>query len=276
VPTATSLGFIGAGNMATSLIGGLLGNGWAVNRICVADPAPQRRRAITQRFSVTAFADNGNVVENANIIILAVKPQMMKDVLTPLAVPLQQYQPLLISIAAGVRLHSIENWGGGRLPTVRAMPNTPALVGAGASGLYANSAVTDAQREAAESILRAVGTTVWLDDESQLDTVTALSGSGPAYFFYLMEAMQQAGTDLGLEADTARLLTLETALGAARLALQEQESFADLRRRVTSPGGTTESAIAAFDAAGAHDTVIAAVDAARRRSEELAKLLDEL
>jgi pyrroline-5-carboxylate reductase len=261
--------------MATSLIGGLLGNDWAADRICVADPAPQSRQRVTRRFGVAAHADNSKVVENSDIIILAVKPQMMKDALTPLAVTLQQHKPLLVSIAAGIRLRSIENWGGGQLPTVRAMPNTPALVGAGATGLFANPAVSDAQREAAESILRAVGTTVWLGDESQLDTVTALSGSGPAYFFYLMEAMQQAGIDLGLEADTARLLTLETALGAARLALQEQESFAELRRRVTSPGGTTESAIAAFDAAATRDTVIAAVDAARRRSEELAKLLDD-
>ncbi len=266
------VGFIGAGNMARSLAGGLLHNGWARSQLILSDPDAGQRQGTEQALGLTVYADNLDVARRAGILVLAVKPQLLGRVAVGLAAAAQQQRPLVISIAAGVRLADIERWLGGNLPIVRAMPNTPALIGSGASGLFANAQVSDAQRDQAESVLRAVGVTVWVDDEHLIDVVTALSGSGPAYFFLVMEALEQAAIAAGLNPKQARLLTLETAFGAAKMALEGGEEPAHLRKHVTSPGGTTEQAIMAMEKCGIHDMFKQAVNAAVRRARELGDL----
>ncbi|WP_297527300.1 pyrroline-5-carboxylate reductase [Thiohalobacter sp.] len=265
--------FIGGGNMAASLIGGLIADGYPADRIRVADPDPARLQALAQRFGVTTEADNARACRGAGVVVLAVKPQVMGAVARALGPDLTPDRPLVISIAAGIRTGDLARWLGAELPLVRCMPNTPALVQSGATALFATAATSEAQRELAESILRAVGLTLWLDDEALMDAFTALSGSGPAYFFLLMEAMAAAGEELGLEAEAARLLTLQTAFGAAKMALEAEEEPAELRRRVTSPGGTTERALAVFESGGFRELVAAALQAARDRSRELAEQL---
>src|SRR3989338_7272486 len=241
-PDRPVAGFIGAGNMARSLAGGLLRNGWDLGRVILSDPDADQRRGAEQALGVRVYADNNEVAARADILVLAVKPQVLKDVAAGLAAAVQKKRPLVLSIAAGVRLEDLERWLGGDLPIVRSMPNAAALIGSGASGMFANARVRAPQRDQAESILRAVGVAVWLDDEYLMDVVTALSGSGPAYFFLVMEALERAAIANGLEPATARLLTLETAFGAAKMALGGREEPALLRARVTSPGGTTGQA----------------------------------
>lgn len=269
------LAFIGAGNMASALIGGLVKQGFAAQQITASDPYPAMLDKLKSVAPVTTTDDNIAAVSGADVVILAVKPQVMKQVLEPLAVTLQQQQPLIISIAAGIEIASIERWLGGALPIVRCMPNTPALVQLGATGLFANAAVSAAQRELADSILQAVGVALWVDSEAQLDAVTAVSGSGPAYFFLVMEAMQAAGEQLGLSSETAKLLTLQTALGAARMALDADVDTAELRRRVTSPNGTTERAIASFERDDLRAIFTRALTDCRDRSQELARELGD-
>ncbi len=271
--TSKRIGFIGGGNMARSLIGGLLGAGYDATQIAVSEPDPQRREALMNGFAIESFSDNLSIAEKADVLVLAVKPQVMQNALNSMQSIIAERKPLLISIAAGVRLDSIEQWSTPGIPIVRVMPNTPALVASGASGLFANASVSDEQRNIAESIMRAVGVTVWLNDEAQLDTVTAVSGSGPAYFFYLMEAIQQAAIENGLDEKTANLLTVETALGAAKLALESNESPAELRQAVTSPGGTTQAALDVMDSASVQKIINKAVNAAQQRSRELADTL---
>ena len=271
--TATTIGFIGAGNMARSLAGGLLNNGWTADRLQLSDPDAQQRAGAKQALGVETFADNRDLAERAEILVLAVKPQALKEVAEALAATVQKKRPLVISIAAGIRVHDIERWLGGKLPIVRVMPNTAALIGSGASGLYANARVTATQRDLAESILRAVGVTVWVQDETLIDTVTAISGSGPAYFFMVMEVLEKAAIAHGLEPKTARLLTLETAYGAAKMALEGGEEPALLRKRVTSPGGTTEKALQALEAGHLDKIFDQAVLAAIQRARELADML---
>jgi pyrroline-5-carboxylate reductase len=266
------IGFIGAGNMARSLVSGLLKNGWRKNQIVLSDPDPSQRQAIESVLGVKTFADNQAVVINAEILVLAVKPQVLAEAAMALAPAAQKKKPLIISIAAGVRLADIDRWLGGGLPIVRAMPNTAALIGSGASGLYANKRVNDAMRNQAESILRAVGVTVWLGEESLMDVVTALSGSGPAYFFLVMEALEQASIESGLDPKQARLLTLETAYGAAKMALEGHEEPSQLRHRVTSPGGTTEQAVKVLENGDIRRLFRQAVQAAVNRSREIADL----
>jgi pyrroline-5-carboxylate reductase len=220
---------------------------------------------------VRTTSDNIAAVAAADVVVLAVKPQAMKQVLQPLATTLQQRQPLIISIAAGIEIASIARWLGGDLPIVRCMPNTPALVQLGATGLFANAQVSSEQKKLADSILRAVGIALWVDSEAQLDAVTAVSGSGPAYFFLVMEAMRDAGEKLGLARDAAAQLTMQTALGAARMALDSDVDVAELRRRVTSPNGTTERAIASFENDKLRDLFERALSACDARSRELAK-----
>ena len=203
-------------------------------------------------------------------MVLAVKPQVLQDVAGDLSAALAQQRPLVISIAAGIREATLRSWLGENTAIVRAMPNTPALVQSGATALYANTRVTEQQRSLAESILRAVGLVIWVEDEDLMDAVTALSGSGPAYFFLFMEAMQAAGMELGLPADTARLLTLQTAFGAARMALESPEDAGTLRRHVTSPGGTTEAAINILQQGELQELVRRALQGAAERSKELA------
>jgi pyrroline-5-carboxylate reductase len=266
------IGFIGAGNMARSLVSGLLKNGWGKNQIILSDPDPSQRQAIESVLGVKTSANNQDVVTHAEILVLAVKPQVLAEVATELAATAQKKKPLVISIVAGVRLADLDRWLGGGLAIVRSMPNSAALIGSGASGLYANERVNEAMRNQAESILRAVGVTVWLSDESLMDVVTALSGSGPAYFFLIMEALEQASIESGLDPKQARLLTLETAYGAAKMALEGHEEPSQLRRRVTSPGGTTEQAVKVLENGNIHRLFRQAMQAAVNRSREIADL----
>ena len=266
--------FIGGGNMARSLVGGLVTAGTSSRRISVSEPQPELRNKLHEDFGVNVHAENISAATEAHVIVLAVKPQVLQEVVEPLGGLVAEHQPLLISVAAGITAGSIERWAGGRPALVRVMPNTPALVGAGISALYGNRNVSEEQRELAEAIMRAVGKTVWIEDEGLMDTVTAVSGSGPAYFFYVMQAIKDAAVAEGLDADTARLLALETALGAARLAVESVEDPGTLQKRVTSPGGTTEAAINVLDSSGVSEAFGKAVSAARARGGGLAKLLD--
>lgn len=266
------IGFLGAGNMARSLAGGLLTNGWSRDRLLLADPDANQRQGAEAALGLKALADNLAVAANSDVLVLAVKPQALKEAALALAATVQQRRPLVVSVAAGIRLADIERWLGGGLPIVRVMPNTAALIGSGASGLCANARVSSEQRDLAESILRAVGVTVWVEDEALMDVVTAVSGSGPAYFFLAMEALEQAAIRHGLDPQTARLLTLETAYGAAKMALEGHEEPALLRRRVTSPGGTTEQAVQVLEQGGIAKLFDQAVAAAIRRARELADL----
>jgi pyrroline-5-carboxylate reductase len=266
----TTLTFIGGGNMAGSLIGGLITDGWDPARIRVADTSTQRLEQLEQQFSIKTTTSNTDAIDQADIMVLAVKPQVIKSVAQELADIVAQQQPLVISIAAGIPASALDNWLGKYTAIVRAMPNTPAMVQSGATALYANANVNEDQRSIAESILRAVGVVIWVDDEAQMDAVTALSGSGPAYFFLFMEALQMAGQELGLPKDTARLLVLQTAFGAAKMALESNEDAATLRHQVTSPGGTTEHAIRTFQEGALEALVSKALLAAATRSRELA------
>jgi len=262
--------FIGGGNMARSLIGGLIDDGVKPQFITVAEPDASRREELTNHFGVNVLADNVAAVNESDIVIFAVKPQVMKTAVLALAERLSEKKPLLISIAAGIPNSSLESWAGDDLAMIRAMPNTPALINAGITALFANSRVLPEQRDQVESIMCAVGKVVWVEDETLMDAVTAVSGSGPAYFFYFMEALEQAAIDEGLDGETARLLTLETALGAARLAIETTKSPLELRGQVTSPGGTTEAAIQILEHAGMSQILKLAVTAARKRSADLA------
>ena len=266
------IGFIGAGNMARSLAGGLLKNGWNADRLLLSDPEAGQRHSVESTLGIKVFADNSEVAAQADLLVLAVKPQVLADVAKALTAVVQKKKPLIISITAGVRIADINRWLGGDLAVVRAMPNTAALIGSGAAGLYANDRVNQDMRNQAESILRAVGTTVWLEAESLMDVVTALSGSGPAYFFLVMEALEQAAIDSGLDPKQARLLTIETAFGAAKMALEGHEEPAQLRSRVTSPGGTTEQAIKILEAGDLRGLFKKALNAAADRSRAIADL----
>ncbi len=268
------IAFIGGGNMAASLIGGLRAQGLPASAICASDPGTDRRTELHDAHGIDTYADNAQAVAGADVVVLAVKPQVMQTVCRDLAPHLQASQ-LIVSIAAGITCASLQQWLGADTPRaiVRCMPNTPALLRQGVSGLFANAAVSDEQKRQAEQLLSAVGLALWLDREELIDAVTAVYGSGPAYFFLLIEAMTAAGEQLGLPRETAAELTLQTALGAARMACESDVEAAELRRRVTSPNGTTEAAIKAFQAGGLEALVQQAMDAAARRSAELAEQL---
>lgn len=267
--------FIGAGNMARSLIGGLIQGGCDPALIRACDPDPAQRERLANQYPVETAESMDGVVPGADCIVLAVKPQTLRPVSEALGPLLGQANPLILSVAAGVREHTIGRWLGEKRSIVRCMPNTPALIQAGATALYANPAVSESQRELAESIMRAVGITLWLDDEALMDAVTALSGSGPAYLFLVTEAIQQGGQTLGLAPEQARLLALQTVFGAAKMALEDNEPLADLRQRVTSRGGTTERALQVFEQGGLVRLFESAMTAARDRSRELARELDQ-
>ncbi len=266
------IGFIGGGNMARSLIGGLVSAGYPAEALSVADPNESIRTALAADFGINATADNQQIMDQCDVVVLAVKPQVMQTVTSDLHVGQTKAQ-LYLSVAAGIRTASLAHWLGIETAIVRAMPNTPALVQSGATGLFANPQVSSSQRDLAESIMRAAGLVQWVEDEALMDAVTALSGSGPAYIFLVMEAMEKAAQKLGLPAETARLLTVQTAFGAAKLALEIEEDPALLRENVTSPGGTTERAIQVLLQEGLEDMFSQALRAARDRSQELA---DEL
>ena len=272
--TAPKLAFIGAGNMASSIIGGLVGKNFPPRNIAASDPHAASLEKLKASAAVKTTTDNLEAIAGADVVVLAVKPQVMQQVLAPLAEQLRATRPLIISIAAGIEIASLTRWlGDETLPIVRCMPNTPALVQSGATGLYASRYVSASQKQLADTVLRAVGIALWVDNEAQIDAVTAVSGSGPAYFFLVMEAMQAAGEKLGLPADVARQLTLQTALGAAQMAIGSDVGADELRRRVTSPNGTTERAVAAFEAGGLRQLFDKALTDCRDRSIELAREL---
>jgi pyrroline-5-carboxylate reductase len=263
-----NIAFIGAGNMARSLVGGLLKSGVPIDRVVASDPDAAQRTTMAA-LGVATTASNTSAIDGAATIVLAVKPQAMRGVMQGLRSALRA-EHLLISIAAGVPIGAIQRWSAPSLGIVRCMPNTPALYGAAVTALLANEHATPRQRTTAESTLAAVGRVIWVDNEAALDAVTAVSGSGPAYFFYLMEAMIAAGVKLGLDEGTARTLTLQTATGAALMAAESGLAPAQLRRNVTSPGGTTEAAIAVLEANRCQTVLIDALRQASNRSAELA------
>ncbi len=265
------IALIGCGNMGRSLAGGLIHSGWSADALQGIDPEPEQRDQLRLQTGVSVTADGAAAVASAGVVVLAVKPQSMKDTVRGLAEVLRRHRPLVITVAAGVRIESIEAWIGESVPLVRAMPNTPALLGAGATGLYCAAGVSAAQRQLAERIMSAVGTVQWVENEALLDVVTALSGSGPAYFFLVMEGLIQAGVELGLSPAQAQALTVQTALGAARMAAEGTGDPAELRRRVASPGGTTEQGLRVLEESGLREILVRAVQAARQRAEELAR-----
>jgi pyrroline-5-carboxylate reductase len=269
--TPDKLAFLGGGNMGRALIGGLLQRNTRPEHIAVGEAYEPARASLARDFGVTASADNAAVIESASVVVLAVKPQDARNVLTPLAPVFQRTRPVLVSVCAGLRVAALESWCGGNTPIVRAMPNRPALVGAGATGLFASANVTPEQRAKAESIMRATGLVVWVPTEEAIDIVTALSGSGPAYFFLLAELMMQAAIELGLDEAAARSLAVATLHGAGSLAHASDGDLARLRAEVTSKGGTTEAALKALNAADLRGIVARALDAATRRGRELAE-----
>ena len=270
----TRIAFIGGGNMARSLMGGLLRTGWAAAAITVSEPREEARQSLQSEFGVACHAESRLAADDADVLLLAVKPQIMRSVCAELGDTLQRTRPLLISIAAGVRIDQLERWFGDDLPIVRCMPNMPALIGVGATGLCASRTVSAAQRMRAQHILSAVGLTCWIDNETQMDTVTALSGSGPAYFFAFVEALVDAAVAQGLPLDIARTLSAQTCLGAGRMLVEGQETSSALRQRVTSPNGTTQAGLESFSSDGLPRITANAMAAATRRSMELANELD--
>ncbi len=264
------IAFIGCGNMGQCLIGGLIQDNYPAENIRVSDPDSERLAHLRASCAINTTSSNLEAVSGADIVILAVKPQMLKKVVRELADTLATNKTLIISIAAGIKTDHIRDWVRADSPVVRVMPNTPALVKSGAAALYATDSVSEQQRDIAESIMRSTGLTLWLQDESLMDAVTAVSGSGPAYFFLVMEAMEEAAVALGLPAEQARLLTLQTAFGAAKMALESSVEPAALRVQVTSPGGTTQAALDVMQKMNLRDIFSQALDAAAQRSRELA------
>lgn len=259
--------FVGGGNMATALLGGLIARGHQAQQLQVIDPDPAQRAGLAQRFGVTCHAHPDVALADAQVVVLAVKPQVMAVVAGELAPHVGT--ALVISVAAGIRGADLARWLGGHPRVVRTMPNTPALIGRGITVLAANPHLTAADRESAQRIMGAVGETMWVDDEALLDAVTAVSGSGPAYVFYFVEALERAAGELGFAPEQARKLALATFAGAADLAAGSAEAPATLRARVTSRGGTTAAALAVLEERAAGDALVAAVRAACRRSAEL-------
>jgi pyrroline-5-carboxylate reductase len=265
------IAFIGAGNMASSIIGGLVESGHPAKLISAADPFPPSLEQLQDVAPVNVHADNAAAVAEADVVILAVKPQVMAEATNSIARAVRNRRAVVISIAAGVTITSMQARLGPEAAIVRCMPNTPALLGCGASALFANAGVSPQQRRYAEATLGAVGITCWVPEEAALDTITALSGSGPAYFFLFMEAMIDAACELGLDRETATAMTLQTGLGSTRMALENDVDLVELRRRVTSPGGTTQSAVQNFEGNDLRKIVAQAIGAAADRAAEMAR-----
>jgi pyrroline-5-carboxylate reductase len=268
--TKLELAFLGGGNMGRALIGGLLRHGVRAEQISVGESAAPARESLIRDLGITATADNAAAIEQAGTVVLAVKPQDAGSVLQPLRPILQRNRPLVLSIAAGIRVEALERWCGEGVPVVRAMPNRPALVGAGATGLFATAYVQGTERSAAERVMRSVGEVIWVSQEEQLDVVTALSASGPAYFFLLAELMSRAATAEGLDRASAHHLALATLYGAGLMAHDGDGDLQRLRAEVTSKGGTTEAALKVFESADFAGVVGRAIAAAARRGRELA------
>lgn len=275
-----NIGFIGGGNMARSLIGGMIANGFDAGQIHVCDTNADTISALADEFNITTTDNAHSIVSECDAVMLAVKPQVMENVISHICDSIIQNQPLLISIAAGITTHALNNWATGgdsniELPIVRCMPNTPSLLQCGATAMFATPKVGDEQKTLTDNMLNAVGISAWVDNEAAIDAVTALSGSGPAYFFAFMEAMQQAAIKQGLPENIAREFTLQTALGAARMACESGEEIGLLRERVTSKGGTTAAALESFAQNDLNQTVGQAMQAANDRSKSLAEELTQ-
>jgi len=263
--------FVGAGNMATSLIGGLINRGFLPSQITASDPGGHQRQVVTEKFGVKTFGDNNEHFGIPDVVVLAVKPQIMKQVALDVAESVIETGALVISIAAGIKIEHLEQWISKDIPIVRSMPNTPALIGEGATGIFANANVSREQKHLTEAILDSVGISHWVDEEYKIDVVTALSGSGPAYFFLFMEYLQKTAVELGLSEEVAAKLTEQTALGSAILAQRSQDDITVLRQKVTSPNGTTEAALKSFQANDFAKIINQAVKAANQRSQELSE-----
>jgi pyrroline-5-carboxylate reductase len=279
-PAPGSIAFIGGGNMARSLVGGLIARGSDAGSIRVAEPGTQARESLAADFGVAVFADNADAARDASVWVLAVKPQVLREVCEALAPIARTQRPLVISIAAGITSAQLGRWLAAGAShdapqaIVRCMPNTPAMLGAGVTGLFATTPVDAKGRAQAEALLSSAGATVWIDDETRMDAVTAVSGSGPAYVFLLAEAMEAAAKAEGLPDAAARTLVLQTVLGAARMLTESGESPGELRRRVTSPGGTTQAAIETFEAGGLGELVAKAIGNATERGRQLSAAND--
>ena len=265
-----NIGFVGGGNMAQAMIGGLIANKVPAANIMAADPDQAQRELVASRYGIRVMSDNSELASTVDVLVLAVKPQVLADVARKLRVATQANKPLIVSVAAGIQASSIQTWLGGKVAVVRAMPNSPCLVRQGITALHANSLTSNEQRGLAQQVLEAVGTVIWLEREDLMDAVTAVSGSGPAYFFLFMEAMEQSARRMGLPMEVAWALTLHTGVGAARMALESGQDLAQLRKNVTSPGGTTAAALAIFEQAGLRDIVDRALNGARERGSEIA------
>nr|WP_299245258.1 pyrroline-5-carboxylate reductase [uncultured Halomonas sp.] len=267
--------FIGAGNMASAIFGGMIESGYPADAITATASRDDTLARLRERHGINTSSDNNAAVAEADVVVLAVKPNIMRNVCSELRDSIQARQPLIVSVAAGLTAGTLDEWLGGGLPIIRCMPNTPSLVGAGASGLYANAEVSEDQRQLTTTLLEAVGLVEWVDDETLLEAVTAISGSGPAYFFLVFEALIDAGKQLGLPAESARRLALQTGFGAAKMAQQSEYDPAQLKRNVMSPGGTTERAINSLEDGGLRrlfdDATQACAARARALSEEIGK-----
>lgn len=268
-----TISFIGAGNMASAIIGGMLDSGFKASNIWASAPNDDHLQSIRQRFGISVTTDNRYCAQQADMVVLAVKPQAMADVCRDIAPVAQNTRPLMVSIAAGLGTDTLDEWLGGGLPVVRVMPNTPSLVGKGSAGLFASKSVSDSQKTMVQSVFEGIGIAVWVDDEALLHGVTALSGSGPAYFFLMLEALETAATEAGVNAETARKLAIQTMAGAAEMAAKSNEDPAQLKKNVMSPNGVTEQAIHTFEDGGMRSLVKKAYNSAYKRSEEMAKEL---
>lgn len=265
------IAFIGAGSMSRSLIGGLLRHSFAAADLCAADPDARQREILQQQFGVMTTPDNLNAITDAGVVVLAIRQPAMRAATQALAAALARARPLIVSVAAGIREPDIRRWLGYDAAIVRVIPNTPALIGEGAAVLYANRFVTLEQRACVEYMLKSVGVALWVDDENYMHAITAISACGPAYFFLVMEAVDAAGRKLGLPAELAHELVLQTAYGAARMARESQIAPAELRRQVASPGGTTFAALTVLENAGLRELFLEALTAARDRGAELSR-----
>jgi len=269
------IAFIGAGNMASALIRGLVKEGFPPKSLWATDLSDEKLTALEQQCGINTSGQNTAIIPHVDIVVIAVKSQLMKVVCNEIATAVQQRKPLVISVAAGIRVDDIAKWLGAQTAIVRAMPNTPALIKAGATGLYSNANVTDIQKDLSEEIMRAVGLVLWVNKEIDMDLITALSGSGPAYFFRIMESLVTSAANLGLDPNTARILTLQTAFGAAKLALECEDDLATLRENVTSPGGTTEKGLEVLQTNGIDDLLKQVLEAASTRAAELSNEFGE-
>lgn len=269
------IGIIGGGNMGSCLIGGLIQHGYTADKITVSDSHPEKRDVLAQQWGINILTDNKTLISTVDILVLAVKPQSMRAVITEIQPAFNPKQTLCISIAAGITTMQIQNWlQADSAPIIRAMPNTPALLGYGITGLFANEHVSALQKNTTETILRALGEIVWIEKESLMDVVTALSGSGPAYFFYIMEILQHSAESLGLSPEEARKLTFHTVLGSAQMALHSQDDIQTLRKKVTSPGGTTEAGIKVLQSGKLDALLRDTLEAATQQGQSLSKQFD--